>query len=482
MGDIIRFGQKPVTNPSSDASRLEQQQQRRRDHETAQVTLAREEADRITERLRIEGRVDLPTREAFARYCSLLFKELDELGRSNVKDVMAAIYPDQNDPSKQRGRFSNPNQPLNTLGQKWAEVALEAGRRLGKEHRALIDMVDGTQFADNGDTAHLSGLTDAGSETASLLNRMSTACIRENRLADYFETLRFSLYDHEDDKLVATSVLPEAVNLDRLADGLWVDIEPGFMSQPEWPFLPRVPLYTRERRGRFGGAFEGTRLDLPQEDIWNAQSVEKLFDDLALAQGTEEGWIDFRLDVSIGVAPIGANRIPVGCFFVEPKGFITINGEEVEVTSNDNHNWMTVCHDGRCSGIRAKGWPTTVRGWSDHFGCYLLESITRQSCLRWLPGIAPEERFDFDFHISGWDYDGPEIGSGRVPTAAPSASVMAVVQGNLAFVPGDEKLSTLLNQESARLVKLLADTQAQDAQQFRQAIRPLFESWEADNE
>ena len=470
-------------NPDAEARRAKTRAEIKRREEFAAIRASRlrEEAEEITQQLNAKARIEPQWREHFARYCHEVFKELDDLGRGMVRDVIQAAFPDEVDPSKRRGRFSVSNQTPTSSGASWAKIATEAGRKLGREHHVLIGMVRGTPYAVASGESLLSGLSDAVGETVSLLNRMATACVREHRLGSYFETLRFSLYEIQGDELVAASTIPEAVNFDRLVDGMWIDIEFGFSnSEPEKPFLPRVPLYTRTLEG----TFERTRLDMAQEDYWNAENIDEVFDTLALTHGTEQGQIEFSLDVSIAIAPVGPNKAAVGCFFVEPKAFVTINGQPSEIWLDDDRAWIPVTHEDRLFGIRITGHPNTDHDWPDHLGCYLLETINPDSCLKWLPGISPDEWYDFDYHIFGWDWDSgdSENGYARVPTAAPSSSVMAVVQSNLAYVPDDDKISTLMNRDAARLVGMLANAQARDSLRYRDAIRPLIEKWEADDE
>lgn len=478
MENVHEFPKKP----EAEARRAKAKAEIKRREEFVAIRASRlsEEAEEITQRLNAKARIEPQWREHFARYCHEVFKELDDLGRGAVREVIQAAFPDEDDPSKRRGRFSTSNQTSTASGASWAKVATEAGRKLGREHQVLIGMVKGTPYAVASGESLLSGLSDAIGETVSLLNRMAMACVRENRLSNYFETLRFSLYEIEGEELVAAAAFPEAANFDRLVDGMWIDIEPGFSGEPEKPFLPRVPLYTRTLQG----TFEGTRLDLSEEDYRNAENLDEAFGDLALTHGTEQGQIDFSLDVSIAIAPVGPNKAAVGCFFVEPKASITINGQPSEIWLDDDRDWIPILHEDRWSGIRITSHPNTDHDWPDHLGCYLLETINPDSCLKWLPGISPDEWYDFDYHIFGWDWDSDdsENGYARVPTAAPSSSVMAVVQSNLAYVPDDDKISTLLNRDAARLVGMLANAQARDSHLYMDAIRPLIEEWESGEE
>lgn len=470
-------------NPDAEARRAKAKAEIKRREEFAAIRASRlrAEAEEITQKLNAKARIEPQWREHFARYCHEVFKELDDLGRGAVREVIQAAFPDEVDPSKRRGRFSVSNQTPTSSGASWAKIATEAGRKLGREHHVLIGMVRGTPYAVASGESLLSGLSDAVGETVSLLNRMATASVREHRLGSYFETLRFSLYEIQGEEFVAATAIPEAANVDRLVDGMWIDIEPGFSGEPEKPFLPKVPLYTRSL---LRDTFERTRLGLSQEDYWNAESPDEAFGDLALTHGTEHGQIEFSLDVSIAIAPVGPNKAAVGCFFVEPKAFVIINGQPSEIWLDDDRAWIPATHEDRLFGIRIAGRPNADQDWNDHIGCYLLETINPESCLKWLPGISPDEWYDFDYHVSGWDWpvDDLENGPERAPTAAPSSSVMAVVQSNLAYVPDDEKISTLLNRDAERLVGMLADAQARDSHRYRDAIRPLIEKWESDNE
>jgi len=486
-------------NPEAEARRAEAKRReekkaaskaaikRRQEFASIKASRLKEEAEEITQRLNAKVRIEPQWREHFARYCHKIFEELDKHGRGAVREVIQAAFPKEADPSRRRGRFSLPDQskdatqPLAAAGSSWARIATEAGRKLDRDHRVLIDMVRGTPYSVASGEPLLGGLGDAVGETVSLLNRMATACVRENRLNNYFETLRFSLYEIQGEELVAATALPEAANVDRLVDGMWIDIEPGFSGEPEKPFLPKVPLYTRSL---LRDTFERTRLGLSQEDYWNAESPDEAFGYLALTHGTEHGQIEFSLDVSISIAPVGPKKAAVGCFFVEPKAFVIINGQPSEIWLDDDRAWIPATHEDRLFGIRIAGRPNADQDWNDHIGCYLLETINPESCLKWLPGISPDEWYDFDYHVSGWDWpvDDLENGPERAPTAAPSSSVMAVVQSNLAYVPDDDKISTLLNRDAARLVGMLANAQARDSRRYRDAIRPLIEKWESDNE
>lgn len=293
---------------------------------------------------------------------------------------------------------------------------------------------------------------------------------RQHGLGRYFNLLSHSDYILDEGRFVVAAVLPEAAEPDSLADGLWA------WAGPDIDVIPKVKLYTKGINVPVT-ATEGSLSDSPflYDSSWDA---------LAAVEGENDAEALLSLTVSLGIAPLGKGRSPTATFIIEPRLIISVWGEEVDAYAQGDTNWLTFSHgepsDRRWSALRVKSDAADVVDYARKNGRVLTRSVSRESCLKML---GRHERYgrNYEWHLHGFSDFLPDD-DGCAPSAAPTKTFMSAIQLNLAQAPEPEKLSTLLEQRAAELVKALSDAQKRNRRLFDEAIAPLMAHWQSDTQ
>lgn len=429
------------------------------------------DATRIRDRLTAETRLPQAVREHFGRIVFRMFAELDLKQKGLVARILNETGNGGGNSTKCRGRFAQDkplSTPLAASGKKWVAVVSEAGRHLRGAHQALVDLVTGTVYAP--DTQPMLGpIGDDAAETATLLHLLAGWVSRRHRLQTYFEALRGSEYAMVDGDVGVPEVLPQAADPDLLADGYWLGEDAGAIL----PFIPQIRIADRALAVPAVGLLGDLQGKPDDPAVWERIAAES---------GVADLQVDLEMRLSLGIAPLRPDDDPVACFLVTPVFRIEVWSTVIEIAPAAKNIWIPFRfeHGGgaRWSAIRVPEWPAEVSHWVEHAGetrTDAVSSATVQSLL------GDRLRYGFGrLHLADPDDAGTEDG-GRLPVGAPSRTLMAAVQRNLAHAPEPEKLSVLLDECARNLVERLHIMRLRERGRFDNAMAPLLAAWRDEN-
>ncbi|MCA1971736.1 MAG: hypothetical protein LDL44_02775 [Caenispirillum sp.] len=472
MADIVKFEAPSSRRGKEPPSAAEQ-------HRKAAYEALGREAAAIERRLS-KSKVSPLDREAFALAMGRMFRQLDEKGGGLVARALAAVQGGDIS-TKRRGRFSRTAEAfvstrLCASGAQWCALTRAVGDLLRGPDRAFVDLVAGTSYASATAPLVLSAdLADDAAETAALLQELAAWVSRRNDLPSYYAVLRNSDYEFDDEagEFIVADVVPEAADPDALADGLWF---PREEAPRNLPTLPRVALYRREDPIQVKGTTGSMAAPPLDEAQWQA---------LAEYEGVETVELTLYTTVSLSVAPLDPQAGPTACFVIEPRfKRFDVSGHEADPPALEVGRWNAFPHGppeaARWSALRVDDLGAQMADLCAHAELVATVAVTAESCARYL-GRRPRYggQVVIDFH-SDECLDTPE--ESLPPTAAPSRTLMAAVQGNLAHAPPAQKLSTRLDASAARLVRLLTEARREHRKRYDYAIDAVRASWRPQDE
>ena len=457
-----------VTGPFSPDPR----RQAAEEHQQRSAAALRSEAEQIRQRLAACRKVPKEDRQKFAVHCYRMFQKLDALENGDVGAILREVTGERGDPSKRRGRFAQLTKldtPLTARGSQWEKLVRLASKRLGTQDREIIEMVAGTSFSERTDGPLLADIGQTAAEIAGTLQLMAHYIARRHGLADYFEALRYCPYVLSNDRVRIPDAIPQAANMDHLADGLWIH---GGEDESELAFLPKVPLFHQHAWIPCMATAGTVSADHVAQDN---EDMRQQFQAIADYEGVTQARFALTRRISIAIAPLGQDRSPSACFVIEPRLAAWIDGHSIDVFGATPGEWFPVPHEDRCYGFSADAWNVDLVPDADHLDCYRLEVVGRENTLNLMRSHMYGE--GLDPLIWGFDAEATDRNEPLAPTAAPGLTMMGVLQRNLTAVAEEHRIQNLLDADAARLTRLLADAQAEDRERYRRALQPLIDRW-----
>ncbi|MBP2315474.1 hypothetical protein [Azospirillum soli] len=432
--------------------------------------LAKEAAE-IRKWLDAQKKIPPGLRVHFGRVVYRMFQEVEaKAGTAAIATALEKAGEGDGKTTKFRGRFAQQtplSTPLAAIGWKWAAVVCAAGCHLRGESQALVDLVAGIDYAGK-PVPNLGTIDDDAADTAGHLNLIASWVSARRNLNAYFEVLRNSDYVLAGGQIVVPDVPPAAADPDVLADGLQIPLEAAAVAA----LVPQVALVNRFIARVSAVGTVGDRPEPPSE--------ESEWDVIAAQHGVEDLQVDLDVRVSLAIAPLDPGAGPTACFLLVPVVTVPLLETSVEVQPPTASGWIPFRFERqgktRWSAVRITEWPEDTKAFVDLAGHVKFKSVSAASCLQWLGGSYRSGQHSL--HIAGGDED---VGGDDLPsTGAPNRTLLAVIQRNLAHAPEALKVSTLLDEEAARLFGLLEATRLRERGRFEDAMAPLLAAWQCE--
>lgn len=466
MAEIISHAK--FKKKQEEQQRVEQQRvERQREHASR---IARE-SDEIAQEIQRHSKIPAADRNVFACNMHLMLRQLEQKDRHSVAEVFQeGIGATKEESTKRRGRFARAKNdlktPLAANGKQWVNLARAVGRILNGESRAILALVQGSSFVrSNAPLLSTSDLREESAKTAEYLEEIATWVIRRNNLVSYFETLTHGSYSINaggvffPDRWVFSADPTQLVEDDYLYD------EPYIL-----PAIPKVPLYTEN----IPIPARGTKSSVGQlnddPNIWEA---------LAMKDGYEEFDVTIQSSLSLGICPLDNSARPLAVFINEARSLeLPVWGQIVKTNGNTRRagDWILFPH----SAGNTEEWSAVTFCPQTHlqhqavkaFEKFALFRVSPATCLRFLATYC----YEIDVHFDDIEFTTGEELEEHV-TAAPSRTVLAALQRNLAYKDDKYKISSKLDENAAKLARVLELRREEECEKFSSTMAQIRERW-----
>lgn len=469
MAEIIshpKFKKKPVE--SSERQRFEQH---RREH----ASRIEREAEKIAQHIYRHSKIQYADRHVFACNMHFMLRQLEQKAQHlPAVAFQEAIGTKKEDSTKRRGRFARGKNDLKTPlaadGKQWINLARAVGKHLHGENRAIFSLVQGSSFLQsNAPLLSASDLREEAARTAEYLDEIASWVVHRNNLVSYFETLRHGSYSINDEGLFCPDNWVFSIDPTWLVEGFGMYL---YDFPYILPAIPKVPLYSQS----IWIPARGTKLSLDQinhdPDAW---------DELAMIGGYEEFEVKIEVDLSLGICPLNKGTGPIAVFIAKaPRLSLGVWDKLVKTNGNTAlaGDWVIFPYNtGSTEEWSAlMFYPDTPlqEAVVNTFELFKPFQVSPEMCLKFLAEHCYEGgeiilQFD-DIYPDGEELD-------RHPTAAPNRTILSALQRNLAYKDDNDKISSRLDEDAARLARLLESRREDECHEFHRRMEQMRGQW-----